>query len=79
MTLYDWLIDNGHKEKLPKDLVEGTHTGHIFDEMYCYNCKECTDEENDPDPYGTNWKYNQANKDWLEALKQIEAPKEGEQ
>lgn len=39
--------------------VEGEHTKHVFDESYCYNCQDTVDEEA-PDPYGTNWKYNLA-------------------
>lgn len=43
----------------PAKKIQGKHDGHYFDENYCYVCMDIV-EENDPDPTGTNYKWNDA-------------------
>lgn len=43
----------------PDKKIQGKHEGHYFDENYCYVCMDIV-EENDPDPTGTNYKWNDA-------------------
>lgn len=53
------LINLRGSEVLPKKLPEGKHSGHTFDDDYCYDCG-CIVEEDEIDRCGTNWKYNKA-------------------
>lgn len=74
----DWIIsvatspDRVMDVKWPEKKIEGKHKGHYFDENYCYNCQDIVDDD-DPDPTGTNYKWNDA----IDACKRAVASAQG--